>query len=156
MMNPVVKIGGVISVALAAGLCAAPACANTFTSGAAKIGPFAHADQTVPVVALGEEIGIACDALQYRAPGNDVRVVLTISAPPSASAGTGYRKVLATNQQLSKDAVRVRIPKIPDLVNQTVKVDVYVVSAKGARNCPAGRMRIADGAATKRGPDHRS
>ncbi len=155
-MNPVVRIGSVVSIALAVGLYAAPACANTISSGAAKIGPFANAGQTVPVVALGEEIGIACDALQYRAPGNDVRVVLTISAPPSASAATGYRKVLATNQQLSKDAVRVRIPKIPDLVNHTVKVDVYVISAKGARNCPAGRMRIADGAASKHGLDHRS
>ena len=155
-MNPVVRIGSVVSVALAAGLCMAPTFANTMTSGTAKLGQIAKAGDAVPVVALGEEIGIACNALQYRAPGNDVRVVLTISAPPSASAATGYRKVLATNQQLSKDSVHVRIPKIPDLVNHTVKVDVYVVSAKGARNCPAGRMRIADGATTKHELDHRS
>lgn len=155
-MNPVVRMGSLISVALVSGFCAAPACANTITRAAAKTGPSASVSQDVPVVALGEEIGIACDALQYRAPGNDVRVVLTISAPPSSSAATGYRKVLATNQQLSKDAVHVRIPKIPDLVNHTVKVDVYVVSAKGASNCPAGSMRIADGNATKPGLDHRS
>ncbi len=155
-MNPAVRIGSLVSVALAAGLCMAPACANTMTSGAAKLAHITNAGDTVPVVALGEEIGIACDALQYRAPGNDVRVVLTISAPPSSGTATGYRKVLATNQQLSKDAVHVRIPKIPDLLNHTVKIDVYVVSAKGARNCPAGRMRIADGASSKRVLDHRS
>lgn len=155
-MHPVVKIGGVMGVMLAAGLYAVPACANAIAGPSAKIDRFTDDSGAVPIVTLGQEIGIACDALQYRAPGNDVRVVLTISAPPKSSTEPGYRKVLATNEQLSKDAVRVRIPQIPDLANHTVNVDVYVVSANGARNCPAGRMRIADGASAKHGLDNRS
>ncbi len=108
------------------------------------IAPLGSGDEVVPVVAPGEEIGIACDALEYTAPANDVRVVLTISSAPSDTASLGYKKVLATNEQLTKGTVRVTIPKTPDLANHTVHVDVYVVNAEGARDCDAGHMRIAD------------
>jgi hypothetical protein len=97
----------------------------------------------VPVVAPGEMIGIACEALSYSAPDNDVRVVLTISATPSGSEDPGYKKVLATNEQLTKGAVHVRIPEVPDLANRTVDVNVYVVNAMGSHSCDAGHMHIA-------------
>ncbi len=137
---------GLTALCVATGV-AAPACANGAPSGADKIGhymPIAPDEEVVPVVAPGEEIGIACDALAVSAPDNDVRVVLTISAAPADAPAPGYKKVLATNEELSKGAVRVRIPEIADLSNRTVNVNVYVVNASGSHNCDAGHMHIAE------------
>ncbi|MBU6444076.1 MAG: hypothetical protein KGR48_09200 [Alphaproteobacteria bacterium] len=134
---------GLCSLALIGGPAVATG-AVVHTSTPESIAPLSSGDEVVPVVAPGEEIGIACDALQYTAPNNDVRVVLTISSAPSGTPSPGYKKVLATNEQLTKGAVRVTIPETPDLANHTVHVDVYVVSAEGARDCDAGHMRIAD------------
>jgi hypothetical protein len=140
------------TAAIAVGLCslalmstpAAATGAQIQASSRETIAPLGNGDEVVPVVAPGEEIGIACDALEYTAPNNDVRVVLTISAAPTDTPSPGYKKVLATNEQLTKGAVRVTIPEMPDLANRTVHVDVYVVNAQGARDCDAGHMRIAD------------
>ena len=130
-----------LTAALMAG---APAFANGKPAPVNKIEHFAPGDEIVPIVAPGEEIGIACDALEVTAPDNDVRVVLTISAAPTDAPSPGYKKVLATNEELTKGAVHVRIPEMPDLANHTVNVNVYVVNAAGSHNCDAGHMRIAD------------
>src|SRR5260370_26238819 len=87
-----------------------------------------------PDVTPGDNIVIACDAVEKRAADSDVRVVLTISALPGEST-TGYAKVLATDEQLLKDAVRVRIPQIPNLERHTVGLDVYVVGSASAGHC---------------------
>jgi len=100
------------------------------------------AAETFPAVIPGDNIVIACDAVQRRASDSDVRVVLTISAVPGES-GPGYAKVLATDEQLLKDAVRVRIPDMPNLQDHTVGLDVYVVGAATAEHCDAGRMKIS-------------
>jgi hypothetical protein len=135
-------------------LAVAPAFAGNAVANAAgnypALGPN---DEVVPVVAPGEEIGIACAALGDTAPSSDVRVVLTISSAPSDAPAPGYKKVLATNEQLLKGAVRVKIPTIADLDDRTVNVDVYVVNAEGAHNCDAGTMRIADGLKHAKGKD---
>jgi hypothetical protein len=139
-----IGVTALVATALAAG----PAFANGPAGSAPKVeryAPLSPQDEVVPVVAPGEEIGIACDALQYTAPNNDVRVVLTISATPPADRKLGYKKVLATNEELTKGAVRVRIPEVPELENHTVNVNVYVVNETGSKNCDAGHMRIADG-----------
>jgi hypothetical protein len=99
--------------------------------------------QDVPTVAPGDEIAIACDALAYNE-ASDVRVVLTVSAAP-ADAPTGYKKVLATDEQMLMGAVRVKIPNMPDLENRTVDLNVYVVNADGSTACSGGQMKIADG-----------
>lgn len=140
MRTKEIGIAGLVATLLAA----APAYANGKPVPAEKIDHFAPQDEIVPIVAPGEEIGIACDALEVAAPDNDVRVVLTISATPSDAPSPGYQKVLATNEELTKGAVHVRIPEMPDLANHTVNVNVYVVNAEGARNCDAGHMHIAD------------
>src|SRR5580658_7828928 len=57
-----------------------------------------------PDVIPGDDIEIACQAVEKRAADSDVRVVLTISAAPGEAA-PGYAKVLATDEQLLKDAV---------------------------------------------------
>lgn len=90
----------------------------------------------------GDDILIACDAVEKRAADSDVRVVLTISAIPGESA-PGYAKVLATDEQLLKDAVRVRIPQLPALEEHTVGLDVYVVGDATPQHCDAGLMKIS-------------
>jgi len=95
-----------------------------------------------PDVTPGDNIMIACDAVEKRAADSDVRVVLTISAMPGETT-PGYAKVLATDEQLLKDAVRVRIPKLPSLEDHTVGLDVYVVGAANDEHCDAGHMKIS-------------
>jgi len=56
---------------------------------------------------------------------------------------TGYAKVLATDELLLKDAVRVRIPQIPNLEQHTVGLDVYVVGSANAEHCDGGHMKIS-------------
>jgi hypothetical protein len=99
---------------------------------------------TTPKVIPGDNIAIACDAVENRAADSDVRVVLTISAVPGES-NTGYAKVLATDEQLLKDAVRVRIPDVPSLQDHTVGVDVYVVTTASANagHCDGGHVKIS-------------
>ena len=94
-----------------------------------------------PDVIPGDNIMIACDAVEKRAADSDVRVVLTISAMPGETA-PGYAKVLATDELLLKDAVRVRIPQLPSLEDHTVGLDVYVVGAAN-EHCDAGHMKIS-------------
>lgn len=95
-----------------------------------------------PDVIPGDDIEIACQAVEKRAADSDVRVVLTISAMPGEPA-PGYAKVLATDEQLLKDAVRVRIPHLPSLEDHTVGLDVYVVGSASAEHCDAGHMKIS-------------
>ena len=95
-----------------------------------------------PDVTPGDNIMIACDAVEKRAADSDVRVVLTISAVPGEAA-PGYAKVLATDEQLLKDAVRVRIPQLPSLEDHTVGLDVYVVGSANDEHCDAGHMKIS-------------
>ncbi len=95
----------------------------------------------VPFVTPGDRIGIACNALAASNADSDVRVVLTISAQPG-EVPPGYKKVLATDEEVGYGAVRVRIPTVPDLEDHIVKVDVYVMGDNGAQSCDAGRMKI--------------
>jgi hypothetical protein len=135
---------GIILCGFAAFALPGPAWAGSDAAPAAKASPdFPDASQleTVPSVNPGDQIGIACDALTMSDADSDVRVVLTISALPG-DAGPGYRKVLATDEQVSHGAVRVRIPSAPDLENQTVNVDVYIIGDKDTQRCDAGRMKI--------------
>jgi hypothetical protein len=99
-------------------------------------------NEIIPVVVPGEQIGIACDALEVAQSDSDVRVVLTISAAPGDSSTTGYKKVLATDQQVSKGAVRVKVPNTPDIANHTYDMSVYVVDPKGSQSCDAGSVKV--------------
>lgn len=98
--------------------------------------------KTYPDVTPGDNIMIACDAVEKRAADSDVRVVLTISALPG-EVTPGYAKVLATDEQLLKDAVRVRIPQLPSLEDHTVGLDVYVVGSANDEHCDGGHMKIS-------------
>ena len=52
----------------------------------------------------------------------------------------GYKKILATDEQLLTGAVRVKIPDVPELENRTVDLNIYVVDAALARR-PAAADR---------------
>lgn len=97
--------------------------------------------EVVPSVTVGDQIGIACTALTKSNADSDVRVVLTISAEPGETP-PGYKKVLATDEDVGHGAVHVRIPTVPDLEDHLVNVNVYVMGDKGAQNCDAGHMKI--------------
>lgn len=98
--------------------------------------------EVVPSVNPGDQIGIACNALSHSNDDSDVRVVLTISAEPGETPPPGYKKVLATDEQVGHGAVRVRIPAVPDLEDRTVNVNVYVMGNDGAQSCDAGHVKI--------------
>ncbi|HEY1630906.1 MAG TPA: hypothetical protein VGF56_06295 [Rhizomicrobium sp.] len=101
--------------------------------------------EAVPTVLPGDDIAIACDALKQRDVGSDVRVVLTISAMPGETkSGGSVKRVMATNEDVMKGAVRVRVPSISELDDQTVALNVYVVGDQGSKTCDAGHVKIAD------------
>lgn len=131
----IMSLGG---VAFAQGAPVQPAAVNQYVA--------PDADDDAPVVAPGDEISIACDALSAPAkPADDVRVVLTVSAAPTDAVPMGYKKVLATDETMLQGAVSVRIPNVPDLNNHTVDLNIYVVSATGSQACSGGHLKIADG-----------
>jgi hypothetical protein len=117
---------------------------------ASGIGPQSHmnlpstANETgageIHAVKPGDDVAIACAALAAN-PGADVRVVLTL-APISGESKTGYRKLMATNEQVVKNTVRFRVPDTTGLENHTVHLKIYVVNDKGAQSCDAGMMKI--------------
>ena len=72
--------------------------------------PDRRAGGSVPSVARGETLGIAC--ADIRGPGADVQVVMQIAHVLGETA-TGYEAVLATDQKIGDGAVHVRVPDLP-------------------------------------------
>jgi len=97
------------------------------------------AGEVVPTVLPGDAIAITCAALAGSDATSDVRVVLTISAMPGETK-PGIKRVMATNEEVGKGAVRVRVPALPALDDRTVNLDVYVVDEKGSISCDAGNV----------------
>jgi hypothetical protein len=102
--------------------------------------PFTRGE-VVPNVAPGDEITIACAPIEQRDANSDVRVVLTISAVPN-ELPPGYKKVMATDEELGKYGVRVRVPDVPNLPDHTVNLDVYVVGSDVPRDCDGGHLKV--------------
>jgi hypothetical protein len=94
-----------------------------------------------PDLALGEDVAIACDAIERVADPSDVRVVLTIAAVPGDDS-PGYRKILAVNEKVTGSAVHLKVPSAPDLENHTVNLSVYVVDGGKRNDCDGGQYRI--------------
>jgi len=95
----------------------------------------------VPDLAPGDDVAIACDAIERVADPSDVRVVLTIAAVPGDSS-PGYKKILALNEKVTGSAVHLKVPNAPDLANHTVNLNVYVVDQVHSKDCDAGQYRI--------------
>ena len=138
MRNLMTCLAGAAALALAG-----PAFADGTNSAPGKAADSMASGEVVPTVLPGDDIAISCDALAGSDASSDVRVVLTISAMPGESK-PGIKRVMATNEEVSKGAVRVRIPELPALDDRTVNLDVYVVDEKGSKSCDAGHVKIAD------------
>ena len=136
-------MGTVTGLLAAAALVLIPAAAaNAQLPPPAQPAPAHGSTSAFPDLEPGDNIEIACEAVEKRAADSDVRVVLTIAATPGESA-PGYQKVLATDELLLKDAVRVRIPQLATLEDHTVGLDVYVVGSTSAQHCEAGQVKIS-------------
>ena len=134
-----VLMGTVVMAAFAAG----PVFAQTPSPGAklTKIATPDNNTEAPPDLALGEDVAIACDAIERVADPSDVRVVLTIAAVPGDTS-PGYKKILAVNEKVTGSAVHLKVPSAPDLENHTVNLSVYVVDGAQHNDCDGGQYRI--------------
>ncbi len=107
--------------------------------------------EALPDLVPGDDVAIACDAIERVADPSDVRVVLTIAALPGDSA-TGYKKILALDEKLTGSAVHLKVPNAPDLANHTVNLSVYVVDGGHNNDCDGGQYRIVATPAPGRKP----
>jgi hypothetical protein len=110
------------------------------TSGTASTyAPAQLGGSEVTLVDRGQDLAIQCGCLDL--PGTDVSVVMALD-PVQGETPTGYQKVLLTDETVGGHAVHVRVPDIPDLVNHTVTLRIYVTDAHGTTACNAGHLRI--------------
>lgn len=93
----------------------------------------------VTPVSRGQPLAIACESIGV--PGADVRVVMSLDSVKGEDP-PGYDAVLLTGLMIQGNAVRVHVPNMPDLLNHTVTLRVYVTSARGTTACNAGHLRI--------------
>jgi len=114
------------------------ACDN-HVSGDTAYAPSQLGGSEVTPVDRGQNLAIECGCIDM--PGADVSVVMALD-PVQGETPTGYEKVLLTDETVGGNAVHVRVPDMPDLVNHTVTLKIYVTSAKGTTACDAGHLRI--------------
>ena len=115
---------------------------NEVILGAGKVTTYAPLNEIggiVPSVTRGQALTIACS--EVRQPGADVRVIMRVTNT-AGEMPTGYEAVLATDQQIGRGLVHVRVPDVPNLAQHTVDVTVVVVNRRGTHSCDAGRVRI--------------
>ncbi len=131
-----------IGISLATGvlIAAAPAFAQSPPS-TSSLKQIVSPDTEPPDLALGDDVAIACDAIERVADPSDVRVVLTIAAEPGDTS-PGYRKILALNEKVTGSAVHLKVPNAPDLANHTVDLSVYVVDGPKNTDCEGGKYRV--------------
>src|SRR5579859_3996198 len=94
-----------IGCSLLAAVAGSTAFANSFVKPVGKIILFQPSDTQaggdVPTLSRGEQFGVNCGCMG--APDSDVRVVLNLSSGLDESP-TGYKKLLATDQQIDHGA----------------------------------------------------
>ena len=136
-------VGFVVCATVLGAALASPAISNELMLPlAGKAASYAPADDhgsSVPSVARGRALGIAC--ADIRQAGALVQVVMQI-AHAAGETATGYSAVLATEQKISDGMVHVRVPDVPGISQHTVNVRVYVTDSKGTHSCDGGRVRI--------------
>jgi hypothetical protein len=146
-----IRIGTAVLVGTA--LLAVPALAQT-PNPTAKFTQIASPDnntQALPDLAPGDDVAIACEAIERVADPSNVRVVLTIAAVPGDTS-PGYKKILALNEKVTGSAVHLKVPNTPDLENHTVNLSVYVVDTGHSNDCEAGQYRIVQTPAVVKAP----
>jgi len=141
------------AVLTATAMLAAPAFAQTPNPNA-KFTQIASPDnntEALPDLAPGDDVAIACEAIERVADPSNVRVVLTIAAVPGDTS-PGYKKILALNEKVTGSAVHLKVPNAPDLENHTVNLSVYVVDTGHSNDCEAGQYRIVQTPAVATAP----
>lgn len=141
------------AVLAATAMLAAPALAQTPNPNA-KFTQIASPDnntEALPDLAPGDDVAIACEAIERVADPANVRVVLTIAAVPGDTS-PGYKKILALNEKVTGSAVHLKVPNAPDLENHTVNLSVYVVDTGHSNDCDAGQYRIVQTPAVMKAP----
>lgn len=103
--------------------------------------PVPSTGDALPDLAPGDDVAIACEAIERVADPSDVRVVLTIAAMPGDTS-PGYKKILALNEKVTGSAVHLKVPDAPGLENHTVNLSVYVVNGADQNDCDGGQYRI--------------
>ena len=135
-------VAGFAILTVGAAIAMPPASRELMLPFAGKASAYVPTDQgggSVPTIARGQSLGIACaDIGKF---GAKVRVVLQI-AQELGERATGYEAVLATEQTLDHGKVHVRVPDLPSLSDHTVDVKVYVTGNAGTHICDGGRVRI--------------
>jgi hypothetical protein len=94
----------------------------------------------IRVLKGGDELDIVGDCLGVARASRDVRVVLSLA---DTSEGPDVHNVLATEQELRKDSLHVRVPEMPGFENRIVRVRVFAMDGEIARACEAGQIKIA-------------
>jgi len=112
---------------------------DNHVSGDATYAPSQLGGSEVTPVDRGQNLAIECGCIDM--PGANVSVVMALDTVQGETP-TGYEKVLLTDETIGGNAVHVRVPDMPDLVNHTVTLKIYVTSAKGTTACDAGHLRI--------------
>lgn len=92
----------------------------------------------IPTATRGQYIAVTCARIEHVA-SEAIRVVMYLS--PNEQP-TGYKGVLATDQEITPGTIHVRVPDTPDLADHTVFVRVYYQDAAGRHSCDAGKVRI--------------
>jgi hypothetical protein len=131
-----VTFGCTLAVAILTSL---PATASDQSMAATAYAPDQLGGSEITPVDRGQDLAIECGCIA--SPGADISVVMALD-PVQGETPTGYQKVLLTDETIGGNAVHVRVPDMPDLVNHTVTLKIYVTSAKGTTACNAGHLRI--------------
>ncbi len=131
-----VTFGSMLAVAILTSLSAIASDQSTATTAYA---PDQLGGSEITPVDRGQDLAIECGCIGL--PGADISVVMALD-PVQGETPTGYQKVLLTDETVGGNAVHVRVPDMPDLVNHTVTLKIYVTSAKGTTACNAGHLRI--------------
>ena len=109
-------VGSVACATVLGAALASPAISNELmlplAGKAASYAPTDDHGSSVPSVARGQALGIAC--ADIRQAGALVQVVMQI-AHAAGETATGYSAVLATEQKISDGMVHVRVPDVPGI-----------------------------------------
>jgi hypothetical protein len=95
-------------------------------------------NDTVPTISRGHEFAITCADIATA--NSDVRVLMSVA--DAGNQPTDHSSIMATTQHVSRHAVSVTVPDMPEFANHTVNVRVFVTSGKGTKQCDVGRVRI--------------
>jgi hypothetical protein len=106
--------------------------------------------ETATNVSPGETLNIIGDCVMPMPSADNLRVVLT-STDSAASIEPGFRSVLATDQEMNGDTLKVRVPDLPETANRTFEVKVFRLGAERPEICNAGAIRIGGQAKGKVG-----